>query len=378
MAIQMSRKTRGNPDAPDEAEERIDPSKDPIGFLMDRGRISSEPPPWAVLLAAGAFFSIPVVFSVLPELTYIAYPVLGPMTVVALAMLANKLMQAKRAADWPQAVGRITRSEVAAQYRQKIDGPTELVNIPAVTYTFVVAGKTFTGTCISVGEDSGGANTETTLAHYPLGASVKVFDDPRHPDNCVLERDVPKELPKGCAMIVAIVVALCLGGYWLATYFAKYVGPYMQDGHGKFVVIAAGAGVLALLVFQASRSSAKAGIGWPKISGTVIDSTIERYVTRDGNKAAAYYTPVVEYAYTVNNHEYRSRQIQFSNVISNQSAATASKIAARYPKDSAVEVHYDPGNPGNAVLERPAQQAWFTLAVALACFAAAAYAAATR
>ena len=53
---------------------------------------------------------------------------------------------------------------------------------------------------------------------------------------------------------------------------------------------------------------------------------------------------------------------------------TRRQIAARYPEGSDVEVHYDPANPSNAALERPAGTAWYLLVIALVCFGVALYA----
>ena len=83
---------------------------------------------------------------------------------------------------------------------------------------------------------------------------------------------------------------------------------------------------------------------------------------------------MVEYAYVVNGHEYRSRQIQLDGDGDSGSREEAQQVAARYPEGSDVEVHYDPANPSNAALERPAGPAWYLLGIALVCFAVALYA----
>jgi hypothetical protein len=52
---------------------------------------------------------------------------------------------------------------------------------------------------------------------------------------------------------------------------------------------------------------------------------------------------------------------------------SAEKVVAKYPAGSAVDVHYDPANPGTAALENPTGMTWLILAVAAACFALTAY-----
>ena len=73
------------------------------------------------MVVAGAFFVAPFIFVLanrwlvhLPSGFGIVWLVAGPMVVMALAMLANKMMQARRASVWPQAAGQITKSDVVA------------------------------------------------------------------------------------------------------------------------------------------------------------------------------------------------------------------------------------------------------------------------
>ena len=84
------------------------------------------------------------------------------------------------------------------------------------------------------------------------------------------------------------------------------------------------------------------------------------------------YAPAVEYRYRVNEVDYVSRQIKLGLSVSS-SQAYAEKVAARYPKGGAVDVHYDPANPSVAALENPTGFHWLLLAVALVCFGHAAY-----
>jgi hypothetical protein len=344
-------------------------------------RISSEPPVWAVIVVAAAFFGFPAL-ALLPESwrarlpagSGIVWLVAGPIVVMALAMLVNKMLQARRATVWPQAAGRITRSEVGANYRRPSGRPVELINYPAIEYEYSVAGQSFTGRRISIGEDSGGANTEATLAHYPLGATVMVYYDPDDPGSCVLEREVPKQVPLGCAAILAILAALGYGGYWLFNHFHGVVEPYLEDGKGRTVIFTIVGGLVALMLFTGSRLGAKAGSDWPVVRGKVVLSRTERYRARASRTAVTSYAPVVEYAYTVNGHEYRSRQIQLDDDGGGESGDDAKKLAARYPEGSEVEVHYDPANPGSAALEKPGGPAWYLLGIAVLCFGAAAYA----
>jgi hypothetical protein len=361
-------------------ECRFIPEKSPGSGARAGKRISSEPPVWAIILVAGAFFGIPLFLGLaehlsayVPEGVGIAAVFFLPMVVMGLAMAANKVLQARRAAVWPQTAGRITRSEVAASRHQGSGKATELINLPAVEYEFSVGGNKFTGTRISIGEDKAGANTEATLAHYPVGAAVMVYYDPADPGNSLLERDIPKDLPAGCLALLAILAALIVGGYWLVVHFTSFIAPYMNDGPDRVAVFAAIAGLVLLMLFFGSRFAAKEGSDWTVVPGKVVKSGTESYRTRSDRGRSSTYAPVVEYSYLVNGHAYRSRQIELGEAMDG-TRAEAEQVAARYPEDSAVEVHYDPANPGNAALEPPARIAWSLLILAVVCFAVALYA----
>ncbi len=100
--------------------------------------------------------------------------------------------------------------------------------------------------------------------------------------------------------------------------------------------------------------------GWEKVKST-----------EDGRRSTSY-APTIEYRYRVNNVDYTSRQIKLGVTMS-ASQAYAEKVAARYPKGGAVDVHYDPANPSVAALENPTGFHWLLLVLALGCFGLAAY-----
>jgi hypothetical protein len=127
------------------------------------------------------------------------------------------------------------------------------------------------------------------------------------------------------------------------------------------------------MLFFGSRFAAKEGKGWPVVRGKVVESGTESYRRAFKGRTSTYYAPVVEYSYLVNGHEYRSRQIKLDDK-DEGTRAEAERIAARYPKGSDVDVHYDPEYPGSAALENPARTVWILLVLAVACFGVAIYA----
>jgi hypothetical protein len=142
------------------------------------------PPKWALAAVAGIVASFSLAASIL---SWIDLPaplddagglvmwLFGAMcAAIIVVIVAGKLWEVRRAAAWPQTAGRIVKSAVEARRRQSADEATTVTNVPVVEYEFAVAGTTYRGTRISIGEDSGGANTDTTLARYPVAATVMV------------------------------------------------------------------------------------------------------------------------------------------------------------------------------------------------------------
>ncbi len=343
-------------------------------------RITSKPPTWAIALVAGSFFGMPLIVRWLPKggpddygwLT-IAVIVGGPMAVLLLAMIVNKLLQLRRVAGWPQAAGRVTKSAVATRHQRPSGKATQLINFPAIEYEFAANGQTYTGKRIAVGEDTGGANIEATLARYPVGAAVAVYYDPSDPENCVLERGAPALLPvQGCGTTLTSLAAIGFCGYWLVKHYDSAIAPMWATGHGRVSLLAAIVGALSLMAYFGSLIIAKQNEQpWSSVNGTIVDSRTES----DNRGRQTRYAPVVEYAYLVHERQFHGRTIA-SDDQGELTLAEAEKIAARYPKGSPAVIYYDPKDPRDAMLERPsanrANRA--ALAVAVVSFLVAVYA----
>jgi hypothetical protein len=244
--------------------------------------------------------------------------------------------------------------------------------MPLVEYEFSVAGQTWRGNRISIGEDSGGANTEATLQRYPIGAVVSVYYDPADPKKSVLERDIPKGFGKGLLAILVFLAVVAGVIYWLATAAPALLKSQLPNAEAPVTIFAACFGLLVLLFFIASWRRSRQAADWPVVRGTVVSSGFEKVKSTEDGRTSTSYTPAVEYSYRVNNVDYTSRQIKLGATVS-ASQAYAEKVAGRYPKGGPVDVHYDPANPSVAALENPSGFHWLLLAVALGCFGLAAY-----
>jgi hypothetical protein len=361
-------------------------AKDQRAVIVARAR--TEPPTWAVAIVVGSIAVVVLTFMVLGGSNnslreYLPFGdsdyffiglIFAPMAVMLAVAVLVKVLEVRRASTWSTAMGRIVRSETEARHHRFAGEATTVKTEPLVEFEFSVGGRTWRGNRISIGEDSGGANTEATLKRYPIGAVVNVHYDPNNPKNCVLERDVPAGMGKGCLVLVGFGAAVALGLYYLVTVGPGLVASHLPNADNTpFVMAATVFGLLVLLFFVGSYRISRRAAGWPSVQGTVLSSTTERVEKRQDGRTSILYAPVVEYGYRVHEVDYVSRQIKLGVGVSG-SQAYAEKIAARYPLGRQVDVHYEPANPSNAALENPTGMHWLLLVVALACFAIAAHA----
>jgi hypothetical protein len=282
------------------------------------------------------------------------------------------LLQARKAAHWPQAPGRIVKSTIEAKEVRNMEGESSVTNVPAIAYEFTANGFPRRGTRIAIGQDTGGANTEATLARYPVGANVVVHYNPKDPNDCVLDYSGPfKGTRQGCATSIAslsVIGGLIYFGY---TNFDKLVAALPPDANPRLMVFT---GLLGLVALGASLG-ARRGPKWPQTAGKVVSSTTEPCTQVVDGRHLTAYRPVVEYAYTVRDHEYRGQQITL-NVTTAGSQDSAKATAAKYPAGASVAVFYDPANPGHAALTVHSPYQWGGLVVAAFLLAVAVYASA--
>jgi Protein of unknown function (DUF3592) len=90
-----------------------------------------------------------------------------------------------------------------------------------------------------------------------------------------------------------------------------------------------------------------ASTSWPLTGGTVVSCR----VARNPDAPDVTYTAHISYRYLVAGRQYKNTTVSFGAVVSSSSPAAAERIVARYPAGKAVQVAYDPADPGRAVLE---------------------------
>ena len=98
-------------------------------------------------------------------------------------------------------------------------------------------------------------------------------------------------------------------------------------------------------------SNARLSQQWPAVAGEVsLSRVVDMEVPSGRFGTTIAYSAEIAYQYTVGDRHYTGTNITF-NDHSNINSSLAEKIVRRYPTGKTVKVYYNPGNPGEAVLE---------------------------
>ena len=156
---------------------------------------------------------------------------LAPLGLLLVAA-AYKSLQVRAAREWPSAAGKVVVSKTEVRKVKVIDSDRaeghrfEERNFANIVYEYSVAGRKLRNNRVSIGEDRGNFEVAETIAKYPVGAVVTVYYNPLHPDQAVLERDLPKGmwgcLGIGTAIVLAIVFGSAIGLHQI-TEFARSI-----------------------------------------------------------------------------------------------------------------------------------------------------------
>jgi hypothetical protein len=177
----------------------------------------------------------------------------------------------------------------------------------------------------------------------------------------------------GSAILSAVGFVILVFGGWcafkLATQGTGFITDRFPKAEAKLAALTGGMGLVALLMAIAFYRRAREAQRWPKATGRVIVSKVERYTDTSGDSSKSRsYRPVIEFAYSVDGTEYCSKQRQLG-VQSGGSERWARAVTAKYSVGSAVEVRYDPANPATAALENPIGMTLLILGASVLCLA---------
>lgn len=123
-----------------------------------------------------------------------------------------------------------------------------------------------------------------------------------------------------------------------------------------------GAGLIVLAFVQ--RAKAKKAEEWPVAPGVILNSGLSEHRSHDSDGSSSIsYRPEVQYQYSIMGQKYTGNRIFFGNASYDYN--TANRKIAPYPQGTQVNVHYDPANPSNAVLETKASGNWILILIGI-------------
>lgn len=297
----------------------------------------------------------------MPDLPWFVYAMLlAPLGLLLVAAIV-KTWQVREARNWPQAPGKVVTSvaevrEVRVSDQDREEGyRLESRNFANVTYEYAVGSRKLRCNRISIGEDLGNSEVAKQLAKYPAGSIVTVYYHPRHPDQAVLERDLPKGL-WGC---LGIGTAIALGIVFGSTFGLNQSYAYLAhriarpDLAGLVVGLAAFGAVIALMGYGARRQASLAG-RWPVVRGTIKLSGIEQYheASEPGERRGTeMFGKRVTYTYRYQNVSYTNECARVAAGTPSGFDKTLKKLMSRYRDGATVEVRVNPDNPTEATLD---------------------------
>ncbi|CAN5500067.1 DUF3592 domain-containing protein [soil metagenome] len=321
----------------------------------------------------------------LPDIPWFVYAMLlAPVGLVVFAAI-YKYLEVRAVSDWPSVPGKVVVSKSEIRKVKVIDSEREAGhrfedrNFANITYEYSVAGQTYRCSRVSIGEDRGNFEVAETIARYPVGKAVTAYYNPSKRGEAVLERDMPKGLWGCIGWMVVIAVVLVFGsavGLHKITDFVSTKLPHPQMS-GMTVALGAFGAAIALfaLMFQRQASVAKK---WPVVRGKIRASGLEEFraAPEEGRSSGTTkFQSKVSYSYRYNNIDYTGSQASYEGQVTSTSRWMMERVAKKYPNGKDVDVHVNPDNPSQAVLETRTNGVWILWLSVIAIWGIAYYAA---
>lgn len=327
--------------------------------------------------------SSPLTPAAVPEATptQLLIAVLALGLAVVVAVLIGKLA-GRRTVAWHKTSGRITRTKpLVALVRTEGPGPAPEEHVPELEYEYQVDGRSYRASRVSLAPPPAPGEIGPTPIRYLEGQAVTVYFDPKHPAEATLDPAVPQHALLGCATLLAVGGLAVVAIMFLATNGHMILKAYFPDANPALIFLFGFPGIFILALALSLLRGLSVIKRWPAATGIVTTSEIRPLglAAHGAGGAAAIaerthttYLPVVEYSYTVGGKAYAGRTVRLDTELSGR-AAYASRITARYPVGSRVQVRYDPADHSRAALEFRADVAWLLLVAAAALLVLAAW-----
>lgn len=291
-----------------------------------------------------------------------------------------KWREVQALSHWLPTPGKIISSRVEAR-EVRVSGvgsdsndTTEIRNFPAITFEYKVGGKVFRGSRYSVKENLGNFEVTETLAQFPRGAEVTVFYNPADPSKAVIERTFPegafKFMVKLSAGLVigALVLVFSVGG------ILEAIRPHLPEpqnlGAAALLFLM---GLFVLRMGFAQKALARQAAQWPVATGRIDASGLQAIRGYGSFRWRTVFRSRIVYSYGVAGQRYSADRVTFGANVTASLPGLVSGQARRYAEGSKVDVHYDPANPGSAVLECRVRGLWLLWVCSLGFLGAAAW-----
>jgi hypothetical protein len=110
------------------------------------------------------------------------------------------------------------------------------------------------------------------------------------------------------------------------------------------VLIIGAAAIVAGVTMLSAGSTAR---GWPTVTGQIVERSVGPATTTGASRPGRYFEPRVSYRYTVDGKPYTGHRIALTSNAYDEEQAR--RIADELPER--VDVHYNPRDPGDALLQ---------------------------
>ena len=111
-----------------------------------------------------------------------------------------------------------------------------------------------------------------------------------------------------------------------------------------FVLVIGLAAVVAGITLMSASRKAR---GWPVVTGRIVERSVGPSTTTGASRPGRYFEPRVTYDYTVEGKTYHGHRIAMTTDAYDEDKAR--RVANELPES--VEVHYNPRDPADAVLQ---------------------------
>jgi Protein of unknown function (DUF3592) len=111
-----------------------------------------------------------------------------------------------------------------------------------------------------------------------------------------------------------------------------------------FVLVIGAAGIVAGVTMLSASATARS---WPVVPGQIVERSVGPSTTTGASRPGRYFEPRVSYRYTVDGKPYTGHRIALTTDAYDED--TARSVANGLPDH--VDVHYNPRDPGDALLQ---------------------------